>query len=228
MKYNFIFFVFIMIPLVSLAQKYNAYDQEGKRHGKWLKKYENSDQIRYEGTFEHGREVGEFKFYKPTSGNKPTAIKVFSKENDTVKVSYFTSTGNVISKGGMIGKKRVGVWKYYHKNSTKIMMTEVYKNGKLNGKQLTYFLNGQLTEKTNYVEGKIEGIRIVYAEDGTKLKEYTYEKDQLHGSTKYYDAEGKISIEGNYKRDKKDGIWNYYKDGKLSEQKLFPVKNRGM
>lgn len=210
-----------------LGQKYNIYDANGKRHGKWKKKYKDSDQLRYEGIFDHGKEIGEFKFYQPIGGNFPTAIKHFSKNNDTVRVEYFTQKRKVISQGQMIGKDRIGLWKYYHNESDKIMMIEQYQSGKLNGEQLTYFKNGQLTEKTSYIDGKQNGKRIMYSDTGVIIKEFTYENDQLHGITKYYDISGALIIEGNYKRGRKDGIWNYYKKGKLSEQKLFPIQKRG-
>ncbi len=227
MRSTFLFCVLIFAFFSGFSQKYNQYDAEGKRHGKWKKKYENTDHIRYEGTFDHGKEIGEFKFYKPSSDGSPTAIKTFSKDNDTILVKYFTKKGKIISEGRMIDKDRVGLWKYYHNDSKKIMMTEHYQSGKLHGEQLTYFDNGQLTEKNSYIEGKREGKRIMYSEDGIKIKEFTYENDQLHGITKYFDTKGELIIEGNYKRDRKDGIWNYYENGKLSEQKLFPLQQGG-
>ncbi|MBQ0735767.1 toxin-antitoxin system YwqK family antitoxin [Aquimarina celericrescens] len=227
MRSTFLFCVLGVISFSLLGQEYNTYDANGKRHGKWQKRYENSDQLRYEGTFDHGKEIGEFKFYKPSGGNTPTAIKIFSKDSDTVQIKYFTAKGKIISKGQMINKDRIGVWTYYHNGSDKIMMTEHYKSGKLNGEQLTYFENGQLTEKTIYVDGKRQGKRTMYSEKGVVLKEFTYENDQLHGMTKYYDTQGELIIEGNYKRDRKDGIWKYYENGKLSEQKLFPLQKSG-
>ncbi|TYP70469.1 toxin-antitoxin system YwqK family antitoxin [Aquimarina intermedia] len=224
MKYYFIFSFLLMTSATSIAQSYNLYDADGKRHGKWQKAYENSKQLRYEGNFEHGKEIGEFKFYKPSSGNTPTAIKVFSKKTDTVHISYFSQKGRLMSKGTLLNKKRVGRWEYYHNNSDKLMMTEFYKNDKVDGEQLTYFPNGQLTERVTYVNGKREGRRFIYSEQGALIKEFTYENDQLHGLTKYYDPEGILLIEGSYKYDRKDGIWNYYKDGKLTEQKTFPLR----
>ncbi len=227
MRSTLIFCVLFFTNFLIFGQKYNQYDAQGKRHGKWQKKYENTDQLRYEGAFEHGKEIGKFKFYKPSSGDSPTAIKIFSKDSDTVAVQYFTKRGKVISEGKMVGKDRIDQWKYYHKGSDKIMMTEQYQSGKLNGKQLTYFENGQLTEKISFVNGKRQGKRIIYSEKGTTLKEFHYENDQLHGVTKYYDTNGKLIIEGNYKKDRKDGVWKYYEDGKLTEQKLFPLQKRG-
>ncbi len=224
MRSTFLFCFLILAVFLGFGQEYNQFDAQGKRHGKWKKKYDNTDHIRYEGTFDHGKEIGEFKFYKPSSEGTPTAIKTFSKNNDTVMVKYFTKKGKVISEGGMINKDRVGFWKYYHNDSDKLMMTENYQEGKLQGEQLTYFDNGQLTEKNQYKEGKREGKRTIYSEEGVKIKEFTYENDQLHGLTQYYDTKGELIIEGNYKRDRKDGIWKYYENGKLSEEKLFPLQ----
>ncbi len=220
-----LFFILFYTCFLATAQKYNQFDANGKRHGKWQKKYEDTDQLRYEGTFDHGKEVGEFKFYKPNNDKFPAAIKTFSKQNDTVRLKYFTQKGKVISEGKMVGRDRVGLWKYYHKGSNKIMMTENYEAGKLNGEQLTYFQNGQLTEKNNYINGKRNGKRFIYSETGVVMKEFLYENGVLHGPVKYFDPEGKLLIEGNYKRDRKDGLWKYYKDGKLSEQKIFPLNN---
>ncbi len=226
MKNKLLFNIFFFSVIIASGQTYNEYDSEGKRHGKWKKMYENTNLIRYEGTFDHGKEVGEFKFYKKISEQFPTAIKFFSKDSDTVVVKYYTLKGKVISEGKMVDKERVGLWKYYHQNSSKLMMTEQYKSGKLNGEQLTYFESGQLTEKCIYKEGKKEGKRIVYSEGGIVIKEFTYVNDQLHGLTKYYELSGKLKIEGSYKKDRKDGIWSYYNEGKLLEKKKFPLSKK--
>ncbi|WP_459212890.1 toxin-antitoxin system YwqK family antitoxin [Aquimarina rhabdastrellae] len=217
----------LLLTIVSQAQKINQFDENGERHGKWMKRYDNSPQIRYEGTFEHGKEIGEFKFYKPKSGKQPTAIKIFSKNTDSVTVTYYTQKGVVISKGKMIAKNREGLWTYYHLGGKKVMMTEIYKEGKLNGPQETFFTNGKPTEKVTYINGKREGKKYIYSDEGVVLKEFTYESDKLNGITKYYNSEGVVTIEGTYRNDKKHGIWNYYKNGKLTEQKLFPLKKKG-
>jgi len=228
MQKAFLFCFLIFFSGSFFAQGYNQFDADGKRHGKWRKRYKNTDQLRYEGAFDHGKEIGEFKFYKPSSGNSPTATKFFSLKTDTILTKYFTKKGKVISQGGMIGKTRVGKWTYYHNDSKKVMMIEYYDaEGKLEKEQLTYFDNGQLTEKITFIKGKRHGKRFVYSEKGTLLKEFIYENDQLHGITKYYDTEGTLIIEGNYKRDRKDGIWKYYKNGKLVEEKTFPKGKNG-
>lgn len=226
MKYYFLICFLWALTSSSIAQSYNLYDANGERHGKWQKTYVNSKQLRYEGNFEHGKEIGEFRFYKPSSGTKPTAIKIFSKKTDTVHVSYYSQKGTLMSKGTLLNKKRVGRWEYYHNNSDKLMMTEFYENDTVHGEQLTYFPNGQLTERVVYAHGKRQGKRFIYSEQGVLIKEFTYLNDQLHGMVKYYDPDGILLIEGTYKRDRKDSIWTYYKNGKLSERKLFPLRSK--
>ena len=46
-----------------LGQEINQFDAQGKRHGKWKKFFKGTKKVRYSGQFEHGKEVGVFKFY---------------------------------------------------------------------------------------------------------------------------------------------------------------------
>ena len=225
-KFCILLLLFLISGSMVNAQKINQFDKNGKRHGTWKKTYENTNQVRYEGTFEHGKEVGEFKFYKPSSGAQPTAIKNFAKNNDTVAITYFTSKGKVISKGQMLHKKRTGLWTYYHQDGTSVMMKESYVDGLLEGSQITYFENGKKTEEANYKQNKKEGKRFVYAEKGHILKEFTYVNDKMQGPVKFYEPDGTISIEGTYKNDKKDGLWKYYENGQLKEEKRYPLVKR--
>ena len=48
-----LFFVCVM----GWSQDINQFDAEGKRHGVWKKNFEGTDQLRYEGEFDHGKEI---------------------------------------------------------------------------------------------------------------------------------------------------------------------------
>src|SRR5699024_10791825 len=134
-------FILIGFQLFSQTDQINRYDQEGNRHGKWKKYYdENQKKPRYEGTFDHGKEVGTFKFYKSNSKGKPAATKTYHKNNDSITMKFFSKRGRLESEGKLIDKDREGVWKYYktgYKDS--LMMTENYQNGKLHGWKVIYF-----------------------------------------------------------------------------------------
>ncbi|MEZ4875758.1 MAG: toxin-antitoxin system YwqK family antitoxin [Flavobacteriaceae bacterium] len=221
-----IFFTFSWIFLVSISslaqEQINQMDAQGRRHGFWKKTYPDSQQIRYEGTFEHGKEVGTFKFYCEDCGKQPTAVSVFSDKDASVWVQYFTIKGKLVSEGKMINKEREGEWVSYHEKSNEAMSREFYRNGKLEGKQTTYYPNGKITEELQYVNGIKEGENLYYSPEGVLIKKLKYHNDQLDGPATYYDAAGNVVIEGFYQKGKKHGLWRYYKNGQLELEETYP------
>jgi antitoxin component YwqK of YwqJK toxin-antitoxin module len=223
MKFLSLFLLVVSLCLSNLvAQEINQVDANGDRHGLWQKKYKGKSQLRYEGTFDHGKEIGIFKFYCENCKKVPMATKEFEANSAVSDVKYYTPNGKLVSEGKMDGKKRIGAWLYYHKKSSKVMTSEFYKNGKLDGQKTTFYLNDVITEETTYIDGLKEGLNNYYSPDGILLKKLQYRKDVLVGPAIYYDAGGNISIEGNYKNGKKHGVWKYYKNGKLVLEEIFP------
>ncbi|MBN4085347.1 toxin-antitoxin system YwqK family antitoxin [Flavobacteriaceae bacterium AH-315-B10] len=222
MKYFTLIILFFISTTIS-AQDINQFDANGKRHGIWKKTFEGTNQVRYQGEFANGKETGLFKFYKLIKKESVlTATKQFNENDNTADVKFLSSRGKVISKGKMNGKLYVGEWMYYHNNSNKIMTRETYDNeGRLQGKRIVYYDNGQLAEVVNYEEGSIEGVSKWYSLKGVVLKEFVYKNNELHGIAKNYNGKGEILTEGSYKRGKKTGVWKYYEEGKLVKQKDF-------
>ncbi len=207
---------------LSAQSDINQMDADGKRHGVWKKMYPGTKQLRYEGTFEHGKEVGTFKFYCEKCKDRPTAIKKFNAKDNIAHVQYFTMKGKLVSEGKMDGKNRIGEWIYYQKKSGDVMTKETYVNGKLDGKKITYYPNGKVTEELNYVNGQMEGQNNYYSPDGILIKKLKYRNNQLQGEATYYDAYGNVVIEGFYKDGKKHGLWRYYKNGKIELEEIYP------
>ncbi|MGB3607724.1 MAG: toxin-antitoxin system YwqK family antitoxin [Psychroserpens sp.] len=199
----------------------NQLDENGQRHGVWTKNFDNTKELRYEGQFKHGKEIGTFKFY--TLNNKKSvlsATKVFNEINNIAHVRFLSSKGKLISEGQMNGKLYLGKWTYYHNKSDAVMSTEFYnENGKLEGEKLVFYPNGKRAERSNYKDGQLNGASTWYAENGKVLKEFQYHNDELNGLSKYYDTEGKLQAEGVYKHGLKHGFWNYYENGKLVKTK---------
>lgn len=217
-----ILFISFIIPVLGISQEtLNQYDQNGLRDGVWKKYFEKfPDQLRYEGQFSHGKEVGLFKFYRPGTEH-PVATKRYSPDTEEVEVTFYTEKGEIISTGSMIEKERTGTWKYYHEGSDQIMMIENYKNGILHGEKMTYYPNGQLTEKSFYSNGKLQGEQLLYADSGVLLKKLHYKNGELEGPAKFYNAAGELIIEGSYKNNRHSGTWKYYENGKLKEEKVY-------
>lgn len=224
-KQNIILFITLIFFYVNnfSQNSINQFDADGLRHGVWRKNFHKTNQPRYEGTFEHGKEVGVFKFYKIVEGKSVlSATKTFNPDNAIADVKFFTSSGKLISEGQMDGKKYIGQWRYYHKNSDKLMAQEFYdKEGRLQGDRLVYYQNGQLAQQEHYVDGKLQGTSKWYAENGTLIKLFNYENGELHGSAKFYNDKGQLLSEGQYKRDKTFGKWNYYENGELVKTKTY-------
>jgi len=227
-KYILIFlFLSNIISFTAAAQEFNQMDDQGLRHGLWQKIYKDSKQLRYTGTFNHGKEVGAFKFYDK-SGGHPTAIKTYTAGAELLDVIFYTKSGKKISEGKMKERSKEGEWLYYHKDGKSIMTKEVYRLDKLEGKRLVYFENGQKAQETSYINGLRQGQDIHYNEKGTVLKEFVYENDILEGPVKLYNYDGSVLREGRYKANRKHGIWKYYANGKLEKTVKFPQNKIGV
>lgn len=224
--FKLILLLFFFSLMSFSAQEINQFDAEGKRHGIWRKNFDGTKVLRYEGAFLHGKEIGVFKFYKNIK-NKAilTATKAFNEHDGKAYVKFLASNGKVISEGTMEGKTYIGTWKYYQKNSEKLLTLETYNtSGQLTGERFIYYPNGQIAEQQNYTNGMLDGVSKWYSEKNVVLKEYNYVNGELHGMSKYYSPKGELITEGAYKRGKKEGIWKFYENGKLIEEKDFTYK----
>lgn len=219
---RFLILLFLLAFSFANAQEINQMDANGKRHGVWKKYFEGTKQLRYEGTFEHGKEIGTFKFYCDSCKDQPAIVKEFTLNNTIADVKYYTAKGKLVSQGKMDGKIRIGEWLYFHKKSTEIMTREQYQNGKLTGVKYVYYGNGAVAEESNYRNGLLNGPNKYYSYDNKLLKELLYKNDLLEGPAVYYDAKGNIQMEGNYVNDRKKGIWKFYKDGQFVKEEKFP------
>lgn len=221
-KIGFFFLLLLSVQLINAQEEINQLDKDGGRHGYWKKTYPGSEQVRYEGTFEHGKEVGVFKFYCEDCGSQPMAVRTFSEKDDSVWVQYYTSKGKLVSEGKLLDREREGEWVYYHEKSERIMTKEFYKAGKLHGKKSTYYPDGAITEELNYEYGQRQGENLFYSPEGVIIKRLNYKDDELQGAATYYDAAGQVVIEGNYKEGKKYGLWKYFKNGELEFEETYP------
>lgn len=216
MNFKNILTLLFVIPLFSFGQKdedINRLDSKGKRHGLWEKRYE-SGRLRYRGKFFHGKETGDFYFYEnKIINNFPSIKKFFIKGTNVADVIFYDIYGKLQSDGQMVGKKRMGVWRYYN-NKGDVLLTEEYnQEGILNGKKTVFFSNGKVAEEKTYANGKLHGISTRFSKRGIKLHEMTYENGLLHGRTVFYEVDGNRKESGLYYKDYKVGKWDYYIDG---------------
>lgn len=206
----------LMLTVGYAQESVNQFDKDSLRHGYWTKNYPDTELKRYEGVFEHGKEIDTFKYYKVKNEKSVlSAVRVFNKKDRLSEVTFFASNKTIVSKGKMNGKRFIGKWLYYHKNSNKTMIIEHYNaQGELEGKRSVFYKNGSVAEVTDYLKDKKHGEANWYSEQNKLIKSTNYKNDELNGKAKYYDIYGNIEAEGAYKDDKKRGLWIYYKEGK--------------
>ena len=214
--------LFALLILLSfntvLAQKTNSFDENGKRHGVWKKKFKTGH-LRYLGQFNHGKETGTFKYYKNNDSKYPHITKEYNATNDKAIVKFYSRYGVIESTGTMQGKIRIGKWIYYHKDGKTIMVEENYVDGKLHGEYKTYFANKKPTIIANYKNGLLDGSYKRYAVKGHIYQDLQYKEGKLNGKAIYHDRlTGKIKKEGIYKNDLKVGIWKFHVGGEVIEE----------
>lgn len=214
MKY---IFFFLLQTVVLFAQDFNKLDENGKKHGVWKGIFEESKRPRYEGTFEHGKEIGLFKFFDDTKAGTVIATRDFNVKDNSCYTIFYNQKGSKVSEGKVVNKEFEGEWKYYHFDSPQIMTLEFYANGKLNGVRKVYYKSGQIAEETTYKNGVKEGFYKSYAENSVVIEESNYKNDQLDGLAVYKDATNKITGQGSFKNGKKVGIWKVLEKGKVKE-----------
>jgi len=221
MRIKLAFFGLLMVFIAQHAaaqNDFNKLDENGKKHGLWKGFYEESKRPRYEGTFEHGKEVGTFNFYDDTKAKSVIATREFNTKDNSVYTTFFDQKKNKVSEGKEVNRKYEGQWKYYHKESSAIMSLDNYKDGKLEGKRSVFYPNGKIAEEINFKNGVKEGAYKSYTENGVVIEQTNYKNGEYDGPAIYRESTGKIASEGVYVKGKKRGIWKFYQDGKLVKQ----------
>lgn len=199
------------------AQQYNKLDENGKKQGVWKGIYADSKRPRYEGTFDHGKERGMFKFFDDTKVGTVIATREFSSKENSCYTIFYNQNKNKVSEGKVTNKQFDGEWKYYHEDLPDIMTLEYYKNGKLQGTRKVFYQSGKIAEETSYKNGIKEGKYKSYAENGFALEESNYKSGEYDGLAIFKDPNNQIVGQGIFKNGKKAGIWKIFEKGKLKE-----------
>ena len=84
-----------------------------------------------------------------------------------------------------------GIYREYHdKEKTKIKSEVFMTNGKKEGEYKSYYKNGELHEKVNYIDGLKQGIEKSYYDNGQLFVEVNYIDDKKNGIFKSYHING--------------------------------------
>lgn len=211
--------VFFCLGIFNLQAQnaFNNLDANGKKDGLWKGFYPESKRLRYEGTFSHGKEVGEFKFFDDTKAGTVVATRTFNPNDNVAYTVFYDQNKNKVSEGKVVNKMFEGEWKYYHQASTSVMTIENYKNGKLEGLRSVFFPSGKIAEETYYKNNLKNGSSKKYSEKGYVLEEANYKDNQYDGEAIFRDVDNNIVSKGRFLNGKKVGTWQFFENGKLTD-----------
>lgn len=220
--------LFLCCQVVFSQTDSNPVDQNGKKHGVWKGFYEESGRPRYEGTFEHGKEVGIFNFFDDTKAKTIIATRTFNAKDNSCYTIFYDQKKNIVSEGKEINRLREGQWKYYHKESKVIMTLENYKKGKLEGVRTVYYPSGKIADETIYKNGLKEGVYKKYSEKGIVLENSFFKKNEYDGLAIYKDPNDMVVAKGKFKDGKKVGMWQFFINGKLTSEENMDKPKKPM
>jgi antitoxin component YwqK of YwqJK toxin-antitoxin module len=217
--------LFLISSVIFAQDNINQVDEKGNKHGIWKGVYEDTKYPKYEGQFNHGKEVGVFTFYDNTKVKKIVATRDFSAKDGSCYTIVFNGKHKV-SEGKLVNKLHEGEWKFYHLRSDTIMNLENYKKGKLHGVKKVFYNTGLIAEETNFVEGIKNGPYKKVAENGVILEETNFKNGELNGPAIFREAAGDKYTIGEYKNGQSVGIWKFYDKGKLVKEENRSEKKK--
>ena len=213
---NLTLFLFSMLfGFLNAQTEINKLDTKGLKHGLWKGVYEESKRTRYQGTFEHGKEIGLFQFFDDTQKGDVIATREFNSKDNSAYTIFYDQNKNKVSEGKVVNKLFEGEWKYYHYASPSVMTTENYKNGKLDGLRTVFFSNGKVAEQINFVNNQKQGLYKKYTENGIVLEESFFKNNEYDGLAIFRNDSGIIVSKGMFAKGLKTGTWEVLENGKL-------------
>ncbi len=218
---NKLFIGFLFLVNVSMFSQgvYNKLDDKGNKNGPWKGFYADTKNPKYEGTFEHGQEIGLFTFYDNTKTKIIIATREFNPKDNSAYTIFYDPFKNKVSEGKVVNKLYEGQWKYYHKASKAIMAIENYSKGKLEGLRSVFYPNGKIAEEMTYKNNLKNGFYKRYTESGIIIEESNYKNNEYDGLAIFRDSDdGTIVSKGKFVNGKKAGIWQFFEEGKLVKE----------
>lgn len=198
----------------------NYEDINGKKQGKWVKKYPNEN-IAYEANFINDVPAGKMKrYYK--GGRLMAEIDYDKKGKGTGYGVIYYDNEKKAGEGKYINiNVKDSIWKFYGTDGA-LMLEEKYKNGKKDGLSTKYYRTGSPVESVEYKDDVQHGIWTRYNPKGVKIEMAKYENGERNGYYVSYYPNMKVEIKGQYAGNLPTGKWEFYDvNGKLKETIVY-------
>jgi antitoxin component YwqK of YwqJK toxin-antitoxin module len=199
-------------------------DESGNFNGKWKDLYPDG-QIQAEGAYTDNRRTGLWKFYNTSSkveqtgyynNGRPDGLWKWYYDNGAIlrEEEYFqgrrdgtyteySETGNIIGQGQYSDGERNSGWKFKAGDN---MEEGKYIIGLKDGLWKSYYSDGKLRFKGNFVQGNPDGQQLFYYENGKLKEEQFYKMGIRQKIWKKFDEEGSPVLTITYKDDVETSI----------------------
>ena len=190
-----------LIHVFYAHEQVNLTDEQGRKQGEWVKYWKGSDNgsIQYKGQFIDDQPVGQFWHYYPT-GEVRAIIEHISPSQSFA--TYYFKNKEMMSEGMYKEQKRDSIWINYN-NIGQTISLEKYRDGKLEGNKILFYLRDQLER------GEIK-----------VLSQTLYEDSIKNGPYREFFSSGKIKQTGQYENDKPIGKWQRYSANGYMDQSV--------
>lgn len=196
--------ILALLPIISFSQ-INKTDSNGLRQGLWQKQQPNGKLI-YEGNFNDGNPVGEWKRYHP--GGQVKAVINYQQNSDSAFTQLFDKFGKKLAEGNYVNQTKEGNWTYF--SGKRKVAEEYFKLGFKNGISRKYFDSGELMEKTDWLNGMQHGNYQVFYKSGEPYLQCKMQNNQRNGLCLIHTKKGKLELEAYYKNNLRHGDWKFY------------------
>ena len=135
-------------------------------------------------------------------------FSISSYSQDVRDVKKYFKSGELKTEGQAIGKKRIGEWKDYYKNS-QVSRIYSYTDGKLNKENLYYYEDGVTKSKTEKVNSQY--VCFTYYESGKLKTEENLDKGEFKS---FYEDDGSLNVLASKKENEIVGVWKkHFRNG---------------
>ncbi len=191
----------------------NLIDQDGKKQGYWIKRYEN-DTIQYKGTFKDDKPIGLFERYYE-DGSLQALITYLGQGKAKAKI-YYPEDSLLMARGKYLNEKRDSTWLFFTPEGN-LASKENFRKGIKHGLTTIYFSDGSISEKMHFKDGVKHGLWEQFFEDGQpKLKATIKDGIQYEGEYTTYYPDGTKLLHGKYLDGKKHSSWYHFnEDGSI-------------
>lgn len=194
------------------------------KSGKWIEDFFDKKTIRNKGYLKNYNKEGKWEKYY----NDGVLRQVINYKNDVRQGEciYYYDNGNLSYKTNYKNGKESGAYKFYDKDTKKLIIETTMLNGKFNGSFQENYVSGTIYKKGNFNKGDKIGNWYYYFENGTLKMEGIYENNERTGLWKRYNETGVLIAEIQFKNGERDGKSILYnEDGTIRETKSYTKGN---